>query len=171
MSREWRAWTGRAVVALLGAAAVNLALSELSYPHDVMLLSLLSITTVAAVVLALEALDATSGLPWTAPRQDARPGPGEDTRTAMYRHVIEAHLSSREADDAVVWQVADLAARRLRQVHGFRYADDPARATELLGPELAEWLSRDRRQRYGAGPGHRLTVEQLGVAVARIEEL
>ena len=90
----------------------------------------------------------------------------------MYRHVIEAHLSSREADDAVVWQLADLAARRLRQVHGLRYADDPARATELLGPQLAEWVSHDRRHRYAPGPRHRrYTVQQLGRGRPRIEEL
>ena len=55
----------------------------------------------------------------------------------MYRHLIEAHETSREADDTVLWQMADLASRRLRQVHGIRYADDPDRATELLGPVLA----------------------------------
>ena len=52
----------------------------------------------------------------------------------MFRHMIEAHEASREADDTVLWQIADLAKRRLRQVHGLRYADDPGRATELLGP-------------------------------------
>ncbi len=171
MTRESRLWTGRALVALLVAAGANLALYEIDVEHDAALVALLAVTTIAAGVLALEALDATSRLPWSAQRRDARPDPGEDTRTAMYRHVIEAHLSSREADDAVVWHVADLAARRLRQVHGFRYADDPARATELLGPELAEWVSHDRRHRYHSGPGRRLTVQQLGVAVTRIEEL
>ena len=171
MTRVSRAWTGRVVVALLVAAGVNLALVELDIQHDGALVSLLAVATVAAVALTLEALDATSTLPWTMPRRDARPDPGEDTRTATYRHVIEAHLTSREADDAIVWQVAELAARRLRQVHGFRYAEDPARATELLGPDLAEWVSRDRRHRHRAGPGRRLTVEQLGAAVTRIEEL
>lgn len=171
MNREWRAWTGRAAVALLVAAGVNLALHELGIGHDAALVSLLSVGTVAAVVLALESLDAASRLPWSVPRRDARPAPGEDTRTAMYRHVIEAHLTSRDADDAVVWQVADLAARRLRQVHGVRYADDPVRATELLGPELAEWVSHDRRHRFHEGPGRRLTVQELGAAVRRIEEL
>ena len=171
MTREARAWTGRFVVALLVVAGLNLALFELDIEHDVALVSLLVLTTVAAGVLTLEALDAPSRLPWSMPRQDARPHQGEDTRTATYRHVIEAHLTSRDVDDAIVWQVADLASRRLRQVHGLRYADDPVRATELLGPQLAEWVSHDRRHRYRSGPGGRLTVEQLGVVVRRIEEL
>ncbi len=69
----------------------------------------------------------------------------------MYRHVVEAHLTSRQADDAVIWQLADLARKRLRQVHGFRPEDDPARTEELLGPQLAEWMSHDRRHRYTPG--------------------
>ena len=101
MTRVSRAWAGRVVVALLVAAGVNLALVELDIQHDGALVSLLAVATVAAVALTLEALDATSTLPWTMPRRDARPDPGEDTRTATYRHVIEAHLTSREADDAI----------------------------------------------------------------------
>jgi hypothetical protein len=171
MSRAVRTWTGRVLVALVVAAVLNLALSELGIEHDVALVSLLVGTTVAAGGLALEALDTTVRLPWTATRPDARPLAGEDTRTAMYRHVIEAHLTSRDADDTIVWRITDLAAHRLRQVHGFRYADDPARATELLGPDLADWLAQDRRHRYRAGPGQRFSVAQLGEAVRRIEEL
>ena len=52
----------------------------------------------------------------------------------MFRHMVEAHQGSKDADDTVLWQIADLAKRRLRQVHGLGYADDPGRATELLGP-------------------------------------
>ena len=123
-------------------------------------------------MLTLEALDSATRLPWVARRLDALPDRGEDTRTAMYRHVVEAHVTSREADDAVVWQLADLARRRLRQVHGLRPQDDPARTEQLLGPLLAEWVSHDRRDRYTPGQRHtRYTVAALGEVVRRIEAL
>ena len=170
--RDRRAWTARAVVALLVAAGVNVVLSGMSVEHDPTLVSLLAVATVAAGVLALEALDTVTRARWVAQRQDTRPERGEDTRTAMYRHVVEAHLTSRQADDAVVWQLADLARQRLRQVHGFRPEEDPARTEELLGPRLAEWLSHDRRHRYTPGARHhRYTVAALGDVVRRIEEL
>jgi hypothetical protein len=167
-----RAWAVRAVVAVLVAGSVNLALTALDVRHDGVLVALLAGTTVAAGVLALEAIDTATRLPWTAPRRDARPEPGEDTRTAMYRHVVEAHLTSREADDTVLWQLADLGARRLRQVHGFRAADDPARAEQLLGSELASLVMTDRRHRHDPAARHRrCTVAELGEVVRRIEAL
>jgi hypothetical protein len=167
-----RAWAGRVVVAVGAAVGVNLALSGLDVRHDVTLVALLAAAAVAAGVLALEALDASTRVPWLAVRPDTRPQRGEDTQTASYRHVVEAHLTSREPDDAVVWQIADLARRRLRQVHGFRPEDDPARTEELLGPQLAEWMSHDRRHRYVPGAPHvRYSVAVLGDAVRRIEEL
>ena len=98
------------------------------------MVALLTVATFAAGLLALESLEAHTPMPWSASRPDARPNPGEDTRTAMFRHMVEAHQGSKDADDTVLWQIADLAKRRLRQVHGLGYADDPGRATELLGP-------------------------------------
>jgi hypothetical protein len=167
-----RAWVGRAMVAIASAITVNLSLSALRIDHDAPLIALLAATTVAAGVLALEVIDSYSRLPWTSPRSDARPDPGEDLRTATFRHLIEVHETSRVADDAVLWQIADLAKRRLRQVHGIRYADDPARVTELLGPFLTDLVSRDRRHRYQPDHRHpRYTVAQLGDLVRRIEDL
>ena len=166
------AWVGRIVVAVIAAVATNLVLSGLQVDHDSQLVALLAATTVAVGVLALESMDAHARLVWRAPRSDRRPDPGEDTRTAMYRHVIEAHQTSRDADDTVLWQIADLANRRLRQVHGFRHAEDPQRAEELLGPRLAELVSRDRRHRYQPDHRHhRYPVDQLGDLVRRIEQL
>ena len=165
-------WVGRAIVAIVAAAIVSVILSALQIEHDAPLVALLAATTVVAGFLALEAIGASVWRPWTAPRPDARADPGEDVRTATFRHLIEVHQTSRDADDAVLWQIADLARRRLRQVHGFRYVDDPARASELLGPLLTELVSRDRRQRYQ--PDHRLdryTIAQLGDLVRRIEQL
>jgi hypothetical protein len=167
-----RVWGGRAIVALLAAFTVNLSLSVLEIDHDAPLVALLAVTTVAVGVLALEALDAHTRLPWTAPRPDARPDPGEDTRTMMFRHLVESHETSRDADDAVLWKIAELAGRRLRQVHGLRYADDPERVTELLGPQLSDLVSRDRRHRYQPNHRHRRnSVAELGDLVRRIEEL
>jgi hypothetical protein len=90
----------------------------------------------------------------------------------MFRQMFEVHEGSREADDTVLWQIADLAKRRLRQVHGIRYADDPGRATELLGPALAELVSLDRRHRYQPGRRHRrYSVDELGELIQRVERL
>jgi hypothetical protein len=161
---------GRAIVALLAAVLVNVSLTALRIDHDAPVVALLAVTVVAAGVLALESMEGSTHVSWTAPRPDSRADPGEDTSTATYRHVIEAHETSREADDAVLWQLADLAARRMLQLHGFRYAEDPERATELLGPHLADLVSRDRRHRPGQRH-RRYSVAQLGELVRRIEQL
>jgi len=167
-----RVWVGRAILAAASAVSVNLGLAALDVEHDAPMVALLAVTTFAAGILALEALEASTQLPWMAPRPDARPHPGEDTRTAMFRHMIEAHEGSKEADDTVLWQITDLAKRRLRQVHGIRYGDDPGRATELLGPPLADLVSRDRRHRYQPGRRRRrYTVDELGELVQRVEQL
>ena len=167
-----RVWVGRVALAGAAAVAVNLALTAMKVEHDAPLVALLTVATIAAGVLALESLEAHAPLTWTAPRPDSRPHPGEDTRTTMFRQLIEVHDASREADDAVLWQIADLAKRRLRQVHGIRYADDPARATELLGPTLANLVSTDRRHRYEPGRRHhRYTLDELGELVLRVERL
>lgn len=165
-----RVWVGRAMLAIAAAVSVNLSLSALRVEHDAPMVALLAATTVAAGVLSLAALEAHTQMPWTAPRPDARPNPGEDIRTMTFRHLIEVHETSHRADDAVLRQIADLAKRRLRQVHGIRYSDDPVRAQQLLGPVLSELVCRDRRQR----PDHRhrrYTVAELGDMVRRIEEL
>jgi hypothetical protein len=165
-------WGVRVVTVLVAAVTVNLSLSALEIEHDAPLVALLILTAAAAALLALEALDASVRLPWTLPRPDAQPGPGEDTRTTSLRHLVEAHQTSHQADDAVLWQLADLASRRLRQVHGIRYADDPDRVRELLGPVLAELVSRDRRHRYDPAHHHRrYTVAELGELLHRIEDL
>jgi hypothetical protein len=157
---------------VLVAVGVNSALSAMDVAHDVALVALVAAASVAACGLALSALDAGTRTGWRIRRSDADPGSGEDTRTAMYRHVIEVHLTSQHADDAIVWQIADLARSRLRQLHGLRHDDDPQRAAALLGPVLAEWVSHDRRHRYVPdGRHHRYSVDQLGEAVRRIEEL
>lgn len=170
--RAVREWLGPAVVALLAAAGLNSALSLLEVPHQPWLVALLVCAVVATGWLLLTALDATERLPWTRPRSDAEPATGEDTRTAMYRHVIEVHFSAHERDETVVWQLADLAARRLRQVHGLSHADDPVKVADLLGEPLASWVAVDRRDRYR--PDHRYprhTLEELTEAVSRIERL
>lgn len=167
-----REWLGPALVALLAAAGINSALSLLEVRHQPWLVAVLVCAVVSTGWLLLTALDAGERLPWTRPRSDAEPDRGEDTRTAMYRHVIEVHFSSHDRDETVVWQLADLAARRLRQVHGFSWSDDPARARALLGEPLAGWVAVDRRERYR--PDHRYprhTLEELTEAVSRIERL
>ena len=167
-----RVWVGRVILAAASSVSINLVLSALKVEHDAPMVALLTVTTFAAGVLAVESLGAYMPLPWTASRPDAQPRTGEDTRTAMYRQTIEVHEGSREADDTVLWQIADLAKRRLRQVHGIRYADDPGRTTELLGPLLADLVSRDRRQRYQPGRRHRrYSVDELGELVQRVERL
>jgi hypothetical protein len=167
-----RVWWGRAGYALAAALVVNLSLSRMEVDHDAALIALLAAAAVAVGAMAMEAFVAGTHLPWTASRDTSRHDTGEDTRTLMYRRVVEAHLTSHDADDAVVWQLADLASRRLRQVHGFRYADDPERAKQLLGPLLADWVSHDRRSRYRPDHRHtRYTPAQLDEVLSRIEAL
>ncbi len=167
-----RVWVGRAILAVVAAVSVNLSLSAVQVEHDAPLVALLVATIVAAGVVILTSLDAYARMPWTVPRPDARPDPGEDVRTRMFRHQIEVHETSHDADDAVLWQIADLAKRRLRQVHGIRYADDPAHAQRLLGPLLSDLVSRGRREHYQPDHRHkRYSVSELGEVVRRIEEL
>jgi hypothetical protein len=167
-----RAWITRGVVALLIALVVDASLSALSIEHDGELVALLVVATAAVAVLTLVALDTSTRTGWTVRRGDARPEAGEDLRTATYRRVVEAHLVSHDADDAIVWQLADLARQRVRQLYGLRYDESPEQVTELLGPVLTEWVSHDRRHRYvpDARP-QRYSVAQLGEVVRRIEEL
>ena len=165
-------WTGRAVVAVVAAVLVNGALSLLGLTHDAVLVSLLAAATVAASVLAIEAVDATTHTPWTTHRGAARPSSGEDARTAMFRRMVEGHHTSYEQDDTIIWQIGDLARQRLRQVHGLRYADDPERAAALLGPDLAGWVARDRRSPdQQEGRPVRYSHVMLGEVLTRIEEL
>lgn len=167
-----RTWALRLVGALLAALVVNAALSALEIAHDTVLITLLALATATVGTLALEALDTLRPPQWTVRRSDAQPGPGEDTRTATFRHLLEVHQTSREGDDSVLWQLGELAQRRLRQVHGLRYRDDPERAAELLGPLLTDWVTRDRRQRYQPqGRRSRHSVQELEDVVRRIEAL
>ena len=169
VTRVWAGWT---ILAAAAAVAVNLGLSAVQVEHDAPMVALLTVATFAAGVLALETLGAHTQLPWSAPRPDARPNPGEDTRTAMFRHMVEAHQGSKDVDDTVLWQIANLAKRRLRQVHGIGYADDPGRATELLGPLLTDLVARDRRSRYQPGRRQRrYSVDELGELLQRVERL
>jgi hypothetical protein len=172
MSTRLRTWLALLVVASVLAVVVNLSLTGLEVDHDAPLIALLVAASVTTVALTLAALETITRVPWLATRADSRPGTGEDTRTATFRRLVEIHETSRDADDAVLWQLAELARRRLRQVHGIRYADDPARVTELLGPVLADLLSRDRRHRYTPEVRHeRHSVASLAGLVGRIEDL
>lgn len=167
-------WIGRVAVAVAAALVFNLSLSSLGYEHDTVLISLLVATLVAGGVLALEALETHTQFSWTAPNPAAPPDLGEDAGTTSFRHLIEVHETSRDADDAVLWQIAELAQRRLRQVQGPRYAEDPARVSELLGPYLADLVMRDRRQRHHdtqEDRNPRFSVAQLREMVRRIEAL
>jgi hypothetical protein len=167
-----RVWWGRVAYAVVTALVINFALWRLEVDHDPALISLLAAATVAVGAMAVEAFVAGAHIPWTSSHDSSRVDTGEDTRTLMYRRVVEAHFTAHDADDAVVWQLADLAARRLRQVHGLRYADDPERATRLLGPLLADWVSHDRRHRYRPDHRHtRYTRDQLNEVLSRIEAL
>ena len=167
--RAW--WTG-GVLTLAGAAAFNVALTALGVEHDALLIGELALATTGVLLVAIEALDPRPPLTWLTQLPLERPGTGEDSHTEELRWLVEVHLSSQGSDDAVLWKLADLAARRMRQVHGVSYAEDPRRTVELLGPVLGEWVSHDRRHRYDpAHRRHRYTLAQLTDVVRRIEAL
>ena len=106
----------------------NLALSALEVEHDAAVVALLTATTVAAAVLA-------PSRRWTPTRgcrgrlRGRTPGP-TPARTPGPRCSATWSRRTRPRGRPTtpsLWQIADLAKRRLRQVHGLRYADDPAR--------------------------------------------
>jgi hypothetical protein len=167
-----RPWRWGLAGGLAAATATNIALSSVEVEHDPFLVLLIGLAAAAVVLLGLEALGDTPTLPWTVPVAPRRADDGEDLRTEELRWLVESHLSRRSTDEGVVWQLAELARRRVRQIHGPDVADDPALLVELVGPELAEWMSHDRRHRYD--PSHRHphhTLAQLAEALRRIEEL
>lgn len=167
-----RTWSTPLVVALAGAAAVNLGLSALGVEHDPLLIAVLALAVAALLLVVVEVLDPRPPLTWLARLPNERADTGEDSHTEELRWLVEAHVASQGADDAVLWKLADLASRRMRQVHGVSWADDPRRTTELLGPQLAEWVSHDRRHRYDpAHHRHRHSLAQLGEVLRRIEDL
>lgn len=169
-----RTWLIRLGLALAIAALVNAFLSLiLEADHDVVLIALLAVSVTAVGAVTFDALETSTHVTWSTPQTTAPLHAGEDARTTMHRQLIEAHLTSRHADNDVLWAIAGLANQRLRQVHGFAYQDDPERAAALLGSQLAEWCSHDRRHRYD--PSHhrpvRYSAAQLGEALRRIETM
>ncbi len=156
MRRPAASGSAAALAAAADRALVNVDPVGPHHRHDTVLIILLAAAAVAAVSLAMAGVDA--GPPTcrgrctaATPRQDSRRGhPHRDVPT---HHRGPPDLV--DADDAVVWQIADLAAPPDAAAPRLRYEDDPERAIELLGPLLADWVSHDRRHRYTPGARHR----------------
>jgi hypothetical protein len=167
-----RAWWVAGGAALVAAAVASVTFSVLDIEHDPVPIALIGLAAVATGTVVLATAATGERLPWTTPRDLLAPETGEDLRTEEFRWMVEAHVASRGSDDAVLWKMADLAATRLRQVHGLRYVDDPDRVSAMVGPLLAEWLSHDRRHRYDPAHRHvRYSVTELAEVVRRIEAL
>ena len=77
-----------------------------------------------------------------------------------YVGLLEAHLSARSDDAALRDRLGALTDQVLRQRHGIRL-DDP-RASELLGPDVADVL---------AGSPRRLGLAEIDRCLTRIEDL
>jgi hypothetical protein len=122
---------------------------------------LLLLVAVVMAVLALANISAVGDGPdWSVDSIQPVSPPGQDTRLGMYTRVISGHLDARQLDPALRDRLADLADRRLHQLHGVGLRDP--RATDLLGAEVAGILT---------GPPRRLSRAEIDRCVTKIEEL
>ncbi|MBA3308855.1 MAG: hypothetical protein H0U28_02185 [Nocardioidaceae bacterium] len=126
----------------------------------------------AAVTAALTVIwligDVGAGVTPADWRQPYRPDPLTrhlDPRFSTLSRLL-AEASDRAAvGDEVHRTLTGLVAERLRVKHGIDWYDEPARAREVLGPQLADYLTDRPRP---AGPG---SARHLARLLTRIEAL
>lgn len=89
---------------------------------------------------------------------------GEDLRLSLLKHVIDQHLDGKQVADTLHRYLTTIADQRLVAHHGLSRRTDLERADRLMGPELADFAAL-------TAPFPRLTPDQIGVLVTRIEGL
>jgi hypothetical protein len=155
-SRFWWRWLA-ATALLLGAVVGILLLNGTSWRFWPLLLLVAFTTSVLALVNVGTVGD---GPDWTVHSAQGFSQPGQDHRLGMYTRAITGHLDAKVPDHTLRDRLADLADRRLRQRHATRLRDPSA--ADLLGAEAVTILT---------GPSRRLSRDELGRCVRRIEEL
>ena len=159
--RGWRRLAGGVVV----VAVVWLVLLLLDFEPDPVRLPLTIALVIAVGHLLGDALGTVEPVTelWELEAEESPRPVGTDVRLAFLVRVITQHLVARHPDTRLAEALADLADRRLLQRHGVRRAEDPQRATELLGPDLVRYLAEV--------PGRRLTTAEIDRHLQRIEAL
>lgn len=159
MSSRLSRWAWRAGFATFLTVALTIITSRFEFEPDPARLAVLVALTVALVGLVLDSVPdrmPTFDLP-TGRYRDTR---GADQRTAFFRRLIEANQSAKTPDSTVLRQLTGLADATLRARHGETLGTP--RATELLGEDALAVLHSEPR---------RLTLDEIDLAVTRIEEL
>ena len=160
MSSWWgRIVTAAAIWGILVAGAY--ALGDSPRP------GLLAVVVGAATVVVWLILDVSGDMEsvrWLPQEPGAVRPPGEDQRLALLRRVVAQHLDGREVGDALYRHLVELTDQRLVMRRGVSIRADPARAADLVGPELAAVVA-------ARPPYPRLTLDQIDRIVSRIEDL
>ena len=159
--RRWAARIGTALA--LWVAVVAFSAIQGNRP-DPLLLALTIAAFAATLWLYLDASLVSETPQWGDVLQDPVREPGEDSRLALLTRVIGQHLDAREVDDGLRRRLVEIVDHRLVTVHGVSLRADPARAAELMGPELAALVAEPP-------PHARLDVHQIDVLLSRIEAL
>ena len=159
--RGWRRLAGGVAV----VAVTWLVLLLLDFEPDPVRLPLTIALVIAVGHLLGDALGTVEPVAelWELDAEESPRPVGTDVRLAFLVRVITQHLVARHPDTRLAEALADLADRRLLQRHGVRRAEDPQRATELLGPDLVRYLAE--------APGRRLTTAEIDHHLQRIEAL
>lgn len=161
MSR--RAWLRVAGAFLVWAGLVGLARTLGSSP-DIVLVGLTVAAASAALWLCVDALEETASPRWELLVDEPIRPPGQDSRLAALTRMVTAHFEGRRADDTLHQQLVGLVDQRLMARHGLSWRADPARARELLDPELAALAEQQP-------PHPRMSRHQVDVLLTRIEAL
>ncbi|NUR09390.1 MAG: hypothetical protein HOQ22_17660 [Nocardioidaceae bacterium] len=164
MSEGTRRWTGRVLVTVvLWLVVVTVATYFGNQPR--LLLLALGFAAFASVLWLYLDASAEHEVPlWESAADDPVREPGEDTRLALLRRVVDQHQDAREVGDGLHTHLVQLADHRLVTRHGVAWRSDPVRAEPLLGPELTA-LARQQP------PYPRLRPDQIDALLRRIESL
>jgi hypothetical protein len=163
MNATRRTWRNRLVAVVALWLVIWLVLAWFDFePHP----GRIAVLVVAAAMTWWLFLDATAAsLPphWESPEDEPLRRRGSDPRLDLYERVVSQHLDSRDATDLLHRYLAAIADERLVGKHGLSRRADPARAAELLGPQVTEFLERPH--------GRRLSLSQIDQLLSRIEAL
>ena len=155
-NRFWWRWLAVTLFAYGVVWVLMLALDVEARPWRLLLL----VGVVMAVLALANVAVVSDGPDWSVDSIQSVAPPGQDTRLGMYTRVISGHLDARQLDPVLRDRLADLADRRLRQVHGVGLRD----------PGASRWLGEDVTGIL-AGPVRRLSRAEIETCVRRIEEM
>ncbi len=158
-------WLGRIVAAVAVWGIVLGGAYALGNSPRPGLLAVVVGAATAVVWLVLDVAGEVEPVRWRSGAELPPPRPpGEDQRWVLLQRVISQHLDGREVGEGLFRQLVELTDQRLVMRHGVSVRADPARAADLVGPELAAVAA-------ARPPYPRLTLAQIERIVSRIEAL